>query len=110
FLQARKDGKPIRWPTATHSPAGAEGALFGGQRRWRAAREVIDWGNPGRSILGRKKPLSEKTRRRIARGLTRFGGTLAPYYVRLLDLDDVQAGTQDGEPAPFVMANRGTGT
>lgn len=108
FLQARKDGKPIKWPTATHSPTGADD-LFGGQRRWRAAREVIDWASPGRSILGRKKPLSEKTRRRIARGLIRFGGALGPLYVRLLDLDDAAANetaAAPGHPEPFVFANR----
>ena len=45
---------------------------------WRGAREIIDWSNPGRSLLDdpkyQKKPLSEKTRHRNARGLERFGG------------------------------------
>ncbi len=54
--------------------------MFLGRRPWRGAREIIDWENLGRSLLDdpkyRKKPLSEKTRRRIARGLQRFGGPL----------------------------------
>ena len=105
FLQARKDGLPIRWPTASHSATGSAD-LLGHQRRWRAARDVIDWAVPGRSILTRKKPLSEKTRRRIARGLIRFGGKLAPLYVRLLDLEETPPADATGESLPFVFANR----
>ena len=90
FLQARNDGEPIRWPEATHSKTGGQ-SLLGETPKWRAAREIIDWTNLGRSLLDdpkyRKKPLSEKTRRRIARGLERFGGPLAHLYIRLLDLD-----------------------
>lgn len=104
FLQARKDGRPIRWPEPTHRRA--TDGMFGGIQKWRAARDVIDWTNLGASLLERPKPLSLKTRLRIARGLQRFGGTLAPYYIRLLDLpaDDVDglAGTAE----PFVVANR----
>ena len=89
FLQARKDGEPIRWPEATHSKSG-EGDMLGDLPRWRGAREIIDWSNPGRSLMDdpkyRKKPLSVNTRRRIARGLERFGGLLAPLYIGLLDL------------------------
>ena len=96
FLQARRDGQPIVWPEATHAKAG-DGSLMEDLPRWRGAREVIDWSNPGRSLLDdpkyKKRPLSENTRRRIARGLKRFGGPLAPLYVRLLDLED------DGDPA-----------
>lgn len=110
FLQARKDGVSIRWPEPTHSPTGAAD-LFGTRPRWRAAREVIDWNNPGRSLLTRKRPLSLKTRLRIARGLARFGGPLAPLYIRLLDLpaEDEAAFTGDAaaeSPSAFVMANR----
>ena len=91
FLLARKDGRPVIWPEPSHSkePTG----MFTGRKRWRGAREIIDWTNPGRSILDDpkylKKPLSEKTRQRIARGLERFGGPLAPLYIRLLDLPDL---------------------
>ena len=88
FLMARKDEIPILWPEPSH--AKGDTGMFPGRRRWRGAREIIDWSNPGRSLLDdpkyRKKPLSVKTRRRIARGLERFGGPLAPLYIRLLDL------------------------
>ena len=99
FLQARNDGQPIRWPEATHSKTGDRN-LLNDLPKWRAARDIIDWSNQGRSLLDdpkyRKKPLSEKTRRRIAKGLERFGGPLAHLYIRLLDLpQDSSAATQD---------------
>ena len=99
FLMARKDGKPITWPEPSH--AKGDTGMFPDRLPWRGAREIIDWSNPGRSLLDDpkylNKPLSEKTRRRIARGLERFGGPLAPLYVRLLNLpEDVPA------PRPIV--------
>ncbi len=121
FLMARKDGLPIRWPEPSH--AKGDTGMLPGRLPWRGAREIIDWDNLGRSLLEdpkyRKKPLSVKTRRRIARGLERFGGPLAPLYVRLLDLeeqpedDPVPAITRpeagylvNARPEPFVAANR----
>ena len=93
FLIARNDGKPIRWPEATHSREGGMG-LAGAIKKWRGAREIIDWDNTGRSLLDDpkylKKPLSIKTRRRIAKGLEKYGGSYAPLYIRLLDLPDYQ--------------------
>src|SRR6185437_8027778 len=110
FLQARKDGLPILWPDATHTPAG-RGDFFGGTRPWRSAREVIDWQHPGASLLGRKRPLSLKTRLRIARGLQRFGGGLAARYIRLLDLPAAEeaaflAGCAGDLPRPFVLGQQ----
>ena len=89
FLMARNDGKPIRWPEPTHSRT--RGAtMLGTPPKWRGTKDIIDWANPGRSLLDdpkyRKKPLSEKTRQRIAKGLAKYGGPLAPLYIRLLDL------------------------
>lgn len=107
FLQARKDGVPIRWPVPSHARAGS-GAMFGQVRRWRAAREIIDWSRPGRSIFERKTPLSLKTRMRIARGLQRFGGELAPYYIRLLSLDAETPAATGAEPLqPFILGQNG---
>ena len=112
FLMARKDGNPVVWPEPSH--AKGDVGMFPGRLPWRGAREIIDWSNPGRSLLDdpkyRKKPLSEKTRRRIARGLERFGGPLAPLYIRLLDIPDhtpttpTKANGQAREP--FIL-NRG---
>ena len=108
FLLARKDGHPIEWPEPTH--AKGETGMFPGRKRWRGAREIIDWNNPGRSLLDDpkylKKPLSEKTRRRIARGLERFGGPLAPLYIRLLDLPEHQVDGVEGGLDPGFIVNR----
>ena len=112
FLQARNDGQPIHWPEATHAKAG-DASLMEELPRWRGAREIIDWSNPGRSLLDdpkyKKRPLSEKTRRRIARGLERFGGPLAPLYIRLLDLPDEDAEVDaEAEVVPEAVAFHGS--
>jgi DNA (cytosine-5)-methyltransferase 1 len=73
FLIGRSDGRRLEWPTQTHSRDG-RADLFGvGGKKWRPAREIIDWSTRGRSIYGRKKPLSEKTSLRILSGVVRFG-------------------------------------
>lgn len=71
FLIARKDGKPITWPAATHSEDG-QGNLFGGAQRWRGAVECIEWDLEGESIFDREKPLAANTIKRIYRGAVRF--------------------------------------
>jgi DNA (cytosine-5)-methyltransferase 1 len=77
--------------------------------RWRAAREIIDWSNHGRSLLDDpkyiKRPLSINTRRRIARGLEKYGGVYAPYYIRLLGIDVPEYGGE-GTPEGFTIACR----
>ena len=91
FLIARKDGKPVRWPTPSHSESG-DIDMIESRPKWRAASEIIEWDKPGRSLLDdekyRKRPLSIKTRERIARGLEKFGGALAPFYIELLGLEN----------------------
>ena len=108
FLLARKDGRPIQWPEPSH--AKGDTGMFPGRSRWRGAREIIDWSNPGRSLLDDpkyvKKPLSEKTRRRIARGLERFGGPLAPLYIRLLDIPEYAPDSVDGKIDQGFIVNR----
>lgn len=70
FLLARCDGTPIRWPEASHTNAPEQ---HPGLKPWRcAAHDCIDWSIPTKSIFERKKPLSEATLRRIARGIKRF--------------------------------------
>jgi len=64
FIIARRDGQPIVWPDPTHGPGRA--------KPWRTAAECIDWSIPCPSIFERKKPLAEKTQRRIAMGLWRY--------------------------------------
>lgn len=73
FLLGRRDGRRILWPAPTHSADGQPDLFGAGGVRWRGAREVIDWGLPGRSIFTRTKPLSPKTMARIYAGAVRFG-------------------------------------
>ena len=113
FLMARKDGRPVEWPEPSH--AKGETGMFPGRLPWRGAREIIDWSNPGRSLLDDpkylKRPLSEKTRRRIARGLERFGGQLAPLYIQLLDLpaNDPMPPSEpsSGQERPLILDRHG---
>lgn len=63
FLVARCDGQPIEWPEPTHGK---------GRRPYRTAAECIDWSIPCPSIFERKRPLAEKTMRRIALGIKRY--------------------------------------
>lgn len=63
FLIARRDGNPIVWPAPTHGP---------GLLPFNTAAQCIDWTIPVPSIFDRKKPLAEKTLRRIAAGIRRF--------------------------------------
>jgi DNA (cytosine-5)-methyltransferase 1 len=74
FLMARCDGEPIVWPNPTHGP--------GRERPYRTAAEIIDWSIPCPSIFARKKPYSDKSCARIARGCVRFvSKSRAPHWV-----------------------------
>ena len=72
FLIARRDGRPIVWPTPTHGKPDTPDVLSGKLRPWRTAAECIDWSIPCPSIFDRKKPLEEATCRRIAAGVKRY--------------------------------------
>lgn len=109
FLIARRDGKPIYWPKPSNSATGNPD-MIEHLPKWRAAREIIDWSHPGRSLLDDprylKKPLSDKTLSRIAKGLEKFGGALAPYYIQLLGLATGQKETECHNPESFVMGKQ----
>ncbi len=72
FVVARRDGRPIQWPEASHGAPDNALVRQGRRRPWRTAAECIDWSVPCPSIFGRRKPLAEATMRRIARGVQRF--------------------------------------
>ena len=95
------------FPSPTHAKDTAIRDLFAPAplKPWRAAREIIDWGLPSRSIFGRERPLAESTLRRIEEGLRRFGGAAAEPFLAILrgtgsarDLD---------RPAPAITAGGG---
>ncbi len=67
YMIARRDGKPIVWPEATHSQKPAPTKM-----RWRPAADCIDWSIPCPSIFTRKRPLANATMRRVARGIERY--------------------------------------
>lgn len=64
FLLARRDGQPINWPEQTHGNAPGMKPLV-------TAADSLDFGDLGRSIFNRKRPLADATMRRIAKGLKR---------------------------------------
>lgn len=64
----RRDGKPIRFPAPTHSKCPA----LTGLKPWLQCGDYLDWSDLGKSIFDRKKPLAEKTQRRIANGVRKF--------------------------------------
>lgn len=72
FMIARCDGQPIVWPEPSHGKPGLPEVLSGKRLPWRTAAEIIDWSIPCPSIFERKKPLAEKTLRRIAHGIMKF--------------------------------------
>jgi DNA (cytosine-5)-methyltransferase 1 len=72
FMVARRDGLPIRWPTATHGAPDSPGVRAGKLQPHRTAAECIDWSLPCPSIFGRKRPLADATLRRIAKGIMRY--------------------------------------
>lgn len=101
FILARRGRVAPAWPAQTHSKLGGR-SLFGSTRKWRAAREVIDWSLPSQSIFARKRPLKPATMRRILEGLRRFGGpALEPF---LVVLRQHMAGRPLDEPLPALTA------
>lgn len=65
----RRDGRPVIYPEATHSK---EPTLFEDTARWIPCGRFVDWSDTGESIFTRKKPLADKTLRRIANGVKKF--------------------------------------
>lgn len=109
FMVIRFDGEPIRWPEPTHGKPGSPDVLSGKLLPWRSAAEIIDWSIPCPSIFDRKKPLAEKTLRRIAHGIMKFVvNNPKPFIVPLTHHQDGARGTPLDQPMPTVTgANRG---
>ncbi|NMN73889.1 MULTISPECIES: DNA cytosine methyltransferase [unclassified Rhizobium] len=84
FLIARRDGKPIVWPEATHGAPDDREVISGRKKPWRTAAECIDWSLPCPSIfdtteeiwekyqLRAIRPLAKNTMARVARGMKRY--------------------------------------
>lgn len=76
FVQAVRNGcqKSIIWPDCSHAAPGPNRTLTEALPRWVPAREIINWNYPSESIYSRRRPLAERTMKRIREGLARFGG------------------------------------
>lgn len=119
FVMARRGRRRIPWPEPTHRPEESKD-LFGSSKPWRAAREVIDWTIPGKSIFTRKRPLAPATLRRIEAGLRKFGGVHAePFLVVLRNNQDAMSldrplptvttsGAHFGLAQPFLVRYHGS--
>lgn len=106
FVQAVRGRRKIRWPEPTHAGS------------WRTAREIIDWSDEGSSIFDRKRPLAEKTLRRIEIGLQKYG--LKPFIAAWdhqsgngvwgsdQPLSTVTTKARHGLVEPFLVELRGT--
>lgn len=109
FMIARCDGLPIVWPEPTHGKPGSPEVLSGKRMPWRTAAEIIDWSIPCPSIFERKKPLADKTLRRIAHGIMKFVvNNPRPFIVPLTHHGSAGRSYGLGDPLPTVTgANRG---
>ncbi|MEN2748210.1 DNA cytosine methyltransferase [Sphingomonas sp. T9W2] len=72
FLIARRDGRPIVWPTPTRGRAGSPDVEAGKLLPRRTAAECIDWSIECPSIFDRTRDLKPATCRRIAAGVMRY--------------------------------------
>jgi DNA (cytosine-5)-methyltransferase 1 len=102
-------GQTIAWPKQTHAKVAGKGL-----KKWRAAREVIDFSIPSQSIFSRKRPLAPATLNRIFAGLEKHSTNLQPYIIALRNhmdarsidapLSTVTAGGQHfGLAEPFLI-------
>ena len=122
FLIARCDGQPIRWPEPTHAdPDGFEVAA-GMKKPWVPVAEVLDFSLPCPSIFATSeeiweqygiravRPLSEKTLKRIARGVMKFVvENPRPFIVKVNHSGDGFRGQEVTDPLGTITAKHGTG-
>lgn len=72
FMIARCDGKPIIWPNATHAAPDSLEVQEKCKLPWEAASGIVDWSINVPSIFERRRPLVNKTLKRIQKGLEKF--------------------------------------
>lgn len=107
FLIARRDGAPIVWPEPTHGP---------GRKPYRTAASCIDWSLPCPSIfltkaegraIGVKRPLADKTMRRIAMGIKRYViDSAKPFIVRICQNGSNGSNTHDVEKGLTTIVSK----
>lgn len=122
FLIARCDGKPIVWPEPTHGEPGTLEVEAGMKQPWKPVADVLDFDLPCPSIFASSeeifkqygiravRPLSEKTMRRIARGIMKFViNNPRPFIVQVNHGGDSFRGQAVEDPLDTITAKHGTG-
>jgi DNA (cytosine-5)-methyltransferase 1 len=101
FAVVRFDDRPIVWPDATYgSEEGLEPTIV--------AADSIDFTDLGKSIFGRKRPLKDKTCRRIARGTKDFViDNAEPFFIPLTHCGDIRVYGGNSPFPAITAANRG---
>ena len=122
FLIARCDGLPIVWPEATHAAPDTLEVVAGLKKPWVPVADVLDFGLPCPSIFSTReeikeqygidavRPLSEKTMRRIARGVMKYVvDNPKPFIVQVNHGGEGVRGQGVEEPLDTITAKHGTG-
>lgn len=122
FLVARCDGRPIVWPEPTHAEPGSLEVMAGLKQPWIPVADVLDFSLPCPSIFATSeeiyeqygiravRPLSDKTMRRIARGVMKFVVNNAhPFIVQVNHGGDGFRGQEIIDPLDTITAKHGTG-
>lgn len=103
----RHDGRQIVWPKQTHS----KGGVVPGTKYWEPVWKCLDLMDLGKSIFGRKKPLAEKTMKRIAAGLNKFVfGSAEPFIVVVNHGGNGFRGQSLNTPLQTITSHNGYGT
>lgn len=94
FVVARRgqSTKPIPWPAITHT-----------KEKWATAASIIDWSLPCPSIFNRKRPLADKTLRRIEAGIRKF--VHSPFQFKAIGRNPGQT-KSILDPLPTIVATR----
>lgn len=104
FIIFARKGMPIRFPKPTHS------RKPNGLRAWKPVKEVLDLADEGESIFNRKKPLVERTLKRIYAGLERYVAKDPAWIVKYYN-NKSQGGVDNGSsinmPAPTITTIHG---
>ena len=104
FIIFARKGLPIRFPKPTHSKKP------NGLKAWKPVREVLDLVDEGESIFSRKKPLVERTLKRIYAGLERYVATDHAWIVKYYNNKSrggVDNGASINMPAPTITTIHG---
>lgn len=76
-----RHGLPIAWPEPTHSKNPQQNGMFGSLKPWNPVKNRIDFNDAGKSIIHRKKKLTEKTIQGIIKGVKKFALNGDEYFL-----------------------------